>query len=186
MKKLMLILSISILTLTGCSSTDNNIREIEITESNPSYVLEDINSNKKPLEEIIIFNQKGVTIRKEGNNLVLSMPEAILFDFNEFYVKNDVKGSLNTLAKALKENNDIKIKINGHTDIIGTDQYNLRLSVKRANSIKDYLANKGVNRNNISIEGYGKQDPVANNDTATGRAQNRRVEFIISRNDVEF
>lgn len=186
MKKLLLILSISVLALTGCSSADRNIREIDVNEGNPNYVLEDIASSKRPLEEIIIFNQKGVTIRKEGNNLILSMPEAILFDFNKADVKNDVKGSLNTLAKALKENRDIKIKINGHTDIIGTDQYNLGLSVKRANSIKNYLANRGVNRSNISIEGYGKQEPVATNATAAGRAQNRRVEFIISRNDVEF
>ncbi|WP_410207514.1 OmpA family protein [Fusobacterium sp.] len=185
-KKILLILGISAMVLSGCASTDQNIREVGIQEEDPSFVLENINSNKKPLEEIIVFNQKGVTIRKEGNNLVLSMPEAILFDFDKSEVKDSVKDSLNILGKALTENKDIKIKINGHTDFIGTDQYNLGLSVKRANAIKNYLAGRGVSRNNISIEGYGKQSPVASNATSTGRAQNRRVEFIISRNDVVF
>lgn len=186
MKKLLLILGITTFLLGGCASTDKNIREIDIEEGDTSYVLTDINSKKKPLEEIIVFNQAGVTIKKEGNNLVLSMPEAILFDFDKTQVKEGVKGSLNTLAKALEENKDIKIKINGHTDYIGTDQYNLGLSMRRAYSIKNYLANRGVDRSNISIEGYGKQSPVASNETAAGRAQNRRVEFIISRNDVIF
>ena len=186
MKKMLLILGITVGLLAGCSSTDSNIKEINIQEEDPSFVLENINSNKKPLEEIIVFNQEGVTIRKEGNNLVLSMPEAILFDFDKAEVKNSVKGSLDILSKALRENNDIKLKIDGHTDYIGTDQYNLVLSVKRANAIKSYLTSNGVNKNNISIEGYGKQNPVASNATSTGRAQNRRVEFIISRTDVIF
>ena len=186
MKKLLLILGMTAALLSGCASTDRNIREIDIQEEDPTFVLENVNSTKRPLEEIIVFDQKGVTIRKEGNNLVLSMPEAILFDFDKAQVKNSVKGSLNTLGKALTENRDIKIKINGHTDYIGTDQYNLGLSIRRANAIKDYLAGRGVNRNNISIEGYGKQSPIASNATSTGRAQNRRVEFIISRNDVVF
>ncbi|WP_462427721.1 OmpA family protein, partial [Fusobacterium varium] len=73
------------------------------------------------------------------------------------------------------------IKIDGYTDFIGSEGYNLELSVKRADAIKDYLANRGVKLSNISIEGYGKQNPIASNQTEKGRAKNRRVEFIISR-----
>ena len=109
------------------------------------------------------------------------MPELVLFDFNKYEVKNKVKGSLNALAKALEENPDIRIKIDGYTDFIGSEGYNLEISVKRANAIKDYLTNRGVKPSNISIEGYGKQNPIASNQTETGRAKNRRVEFIISR-----
>ncbi|WP_294713210.1 OmpA family protein, partial [uncultured Fusobacterium sp.] len=105
----------------------------------------------------------------------------VLFDFNKYEVKNKVKGSLNALAKALEENPDIRIKIDGYTDFIGSEGYNLELSVKRADAIKDYLANRGVKLSNISIEGYGKQNPIASNQTEKGRAKNRRVEFIISR-----
>ena len=77
----------------------------------------------------------------------------------------------------MEENPDIRIKIDGYTDFIGSEGYNLELSVKRANAIKDYLTNRGVKPSNISIEGYGKQNPIASNQTA----KNRRVEFIISR-----
>ncbi|MFR1676905.1 MAG: OmpA family protein [Fusobacterium sp.] len=155
-----------------------------ITETENQFVMEDIDVSKKTLEELIVFNEEGVTIRKEGNNLVLSMPELVLFDFNKYEVKNKVKGSLNTLAKALEENPDIRIKIDGYTDFIGSEGYNLELSVKRAKAIKNYLVDRGVKSSNISIEGYGKQNPIANNATAAGRAKNRRVEFIISRDSL--
>ena len=185
MKKVLLMISVSFLIiLTGCSSVDKQpLKELVIEETENEFVMEDIDVSKKTLEEIIVFNEKGVTIRREGNNLVLSMPELVLFDFNKYEVKNKVKGSLNALAKALEENPDIRIKIDGYTDFIGSEGYNLELSVKRADAIKDYLANRGVKLSNISIEGYGKQNPIASNQTEKGRAKNRRVEFIISRDN---
>lgn len=185
MKKIFMILSL-IGVVVGCTSTQGQFKEITIEESEPQYILEDVTTIEKPLEDIIVFNEEGVVIRKDGNNLVLSMPVEILFDFDSSKVKEGVKESLNTLGKALAENKDIKLKIDGHTDYIGTEQYNLNLSLKRANSIKNYLVGRGVSANNISIEGYGKQNPVANNSTEAGRAKNRRVEFIISRDKVIF
>lgn len=181
MKKIFMVLSL-VGVIAGCTSTQGQFKEITIEESETQYILEDVTTTEKPLEDIIVFNEEGVVIRKDGNNLVLSMPVEILFDF----VKEGVKESLNTLGKALAENKDIKLKIDGHTDYIGTEQYNLNLSLKRANSIKNYLIGRGVSANNISIEGYGKQNPVANNSTEAGRAKNRRVEFIISRDKVIF
>lgn len=183
-KSLILLSAAAIIALTGCTSTEKPMKEMVITETENQFVMEDIDVSKKTLEELIVFNEEGVTIRKEGNNLVLSMPELVLFDFNKYEVKNKVKGSLNTLAKALEENPDIRIKIDGYTDFIGSEGYNLELSVKRAKSIKNYLVDRGVKSSNISIEGYGKQNPIANNATAAGRAKNRRVEFIISRDSL--
>lgn len=185
MKKSLILLSVAaIIALTGCTSAEKPMKEMVITETENQFVMEDIDVSKKTLEELIVFNEEGVTIRKEGNNLVLSMPELVLFDFNKYEVKNKVKGSLNTLAKALEENPDIRIKIDGYTDFIGSEGYNLELSVKRAKAIKNYLVDRGVKSSNISIEGYGKQNPIANNATAAGRAKNRRVEFIISRDSL--
>lgn len=183
-KSLILLSAVAIIALTGCTSAEKPMKEMVITETENQFVMEDIDVSKKTLEELIVFNEEGVTIRKEGNNLVLSMPELVLFDFNKYEVKNKVKGSLNTLAKALEENPDIRIKIDGYTDFIGSEGYNLDLSVKRAKSIKNYLVDRGVKTSNISIEGYGKQNPIANNATAAGRAKNRRVEFIISRDNL--
>lgn len=185
MKKIFIVLFL-VGVIAGCTSTQGQFKEITIKESETQYILEDVTTTEKPLEDIIVFNEEGVVIRKDGNNLVLSMPVEILFDFDSSKVKEGVKESLNTLGKALAENKDIKLKIDGHTDYIGTEQYNLNLSLKRANSIKNYLIGRGVSANNISIEGYGKQNPVANNSTEAGRAKNRRVEFIISRDKVIF
>lgn len=183
-KSLILLSAVAIIALTGCTSAEKPMKEMVITETENQFVMEDIDVSKKTLEELIVFNEEGVTIRKEGNNLVLSMPELVLFDFNKYEVKNKVKGSLNTLAKALEENPDIRIKIDGYTDFIGSEGDNLELSVKRAKAIKNYLVDRGVKSSNISIEGYGKQNPIANNATAAGRAKNRRVEFIISRDSL--
>ena len=183
-KSLILLSAVAIIALTGCTSAEKPMKEMVITETENQFVMEDIDVSKKTLEELIVFNEEGVTIRKEGNNLVLSMPELVLFDFNKYEVKNKVKGSLNTLAKALEENPDIRIKIDGYTDFIGSEGYNLELSVKRAKAIKNYLVDRGVKSSNISIEGYGKQNPIANNATAAGRAKSRRVEFIISRDSL--
>ena len=181
MKKLIILGLLGILA-TACSSTKSydNIKSLGV-DSNSDYSLEDTGSQKKKLEDIIVFNEKGVSIRREGNNLILSMPELILFDFDKYAIKDGIKPSLSTLAKAVEENKDIHIKIDGYTDFIGSEGYNLELSVKRARAIKDYLTSKGAIEDNISIEGYGEQNPTADNSTETGRARNRRVEFIISR-----
>lgn len=183
MKKIFSITAL-ILTLVACRNTKTNnssyVKDLDLS-SNGSYALEDLESSKRKLEDIIVFNEKGVSIRREGNNLILSMPELILFDFNKYEVKDGIKPSLNSLAKALKENKDIRIKIDGYTDFIGSEGYNLELSVKRAKAIKNYFVSKGAIDNNISIEGYGEQNPNASNATEAGRAKNRRVEFIISR-----
>lgn len=181
MKKILFLITI-ITVFSACRSTQSyKIKDFGIKSEN-SYNLEELENKKKSLEEIFIFNEKGVTIRKDGNNLILSMPELILFDFNKYEIKDDIKNSLNTLARALKTNKDIRIKIDGYTDFIGSEGYNLELSVKRAKAIKNYLISKGAIENNISIEGYGEQNPVSSNNTENGRARNRRVEFIISRN----
>lgn len=181
MKKVLGILTLSSLLLVACGKSNKEmIRDLSL-DNNQNFVIEDIDSSKKALEDIIVFNQDGVSIRREGNNLILSMPELILFDFNKYEVKDGIKPSLKTLAKALGENRDIKIKIDGYTDFIGSEGYNLELSVNRAKAIKNYLIAQGAIDNNISIEGYGKQNPIASNATEGGRAKNRRVEFIISR-----
>ena len=110
-KSLILLSAVAIIALTGCTSAEKPMKEMVITETENQFVMEDIDVSKKTLEELIVFNEEGVTIRKEGNNLVLSMPELVLFDFNKYEVKNKVKGSLNTLAKALEENPDIRINL---------------------------------------------------------------------------
>jgi outer membrane protein OmpA-like peptidoglycan-associated protein len=70
--------------------------------------------------------------------------------------------------------------VEGHTDSVGADEYNMKLSENRANAVRDYLVQQGINDSSIAARGFGKSQPVATNDTAAGRQQNRRVELVVS------
>lgn len=177
MKKL-LVISLIMAAMAGCSS--RNVKDLNIN-SKDNLLMENVNSDRRDLEDIIVFNQDGVSIRREGNNLILTMEENVLFDLNQAQVKNRIKPALNTLSRALKENPDIRIKIDGYTCNLGSENHNLALSLNRSKAIKEYMMLRGVVPNNVTVEGYGESDPKASNETEDLRAQNRRVEFIISR-----
>ena len=86
---------------------------------------------------------------------------------------------LDKLVEYLNKNTDIKIQINGHTDNVGTEKFNIRLSENRAKAVKNYLETKGISANRITCKGYGSSQPIATNYTQKGRNKNRRVEFKI-------
>ena len=88
--------------------------------------------------------------------------------------------SLNTVVTILNENPTYKVQIDGHTDAQGKDEYNQTLSDERAASVKAYLVSKGIDEARLSSAGYGETKPVADNNTAAGRAKNRRVEMTLS------
>jgi OOP family OmpA-OmpF porin len=103
----------------------------------------------------------------------------VLFDFDKAVLKNEGKSKLDDLATKVKAINlEVVIAI-GHTDSIGADAYNQKLSVRRAESVKAYLVSKGVAPNRIYTEGKGEKQPVASNKTADGRQKNRRVEIEV-------
>jgi outer membrane protein OmpA-like peptidoglycan-associated protein len=101
----------------------------------------------------------------------------IFFDFDKTELKPESYPELNRLAGILKQNPDVKIEISGHTDDVGSDDYNLELSLGRAQAVVDYLAAQGCSRLNLKPRGYGEARPVEPNQTESGRAANRRVEF---------
>ena len=103
----------------------------------------------------------------------------VLFDFDKATLKPAGKGKLDELAGKVKDINlEVVIAI-GHTDSIGTDAYNQKLSVRRAESVKAYLVSKGIEPNRVYTEGKGEKQPVASNKTKDGRAKNRRVEIEV-------
>jgi len=103
----------------------------------------------------------------------------VLFDFDKAILKNEGKNKLDDLATKVKAINlEVVIAI-GHTDSIGSDAYNQKLSVRRAESVKAYLVSKGVEPNRVYTEGKGEKQPVASNKTKDGRAKNRRVEIEV-------
>jgi OmpA-OmpF porin, OOP family len=101
------------------------------------------------------------------------------FDFDRAVLKPEAKTKLDDLVSKTKEINLEVIIAVGHTDGVGTDAYNDKLSVRRAESIKTYLTSKGLEANRVYTEGKGKRQPVADNKTAEGRAKNRRVEIEV-------
>ncbi len=122
----------------------------------------------------------GIRVQETPGGTKLVIPEKVLFDFNRFFLKPEAKEALHVVAGMLKEQPGEGIRIVGYTDNVGSDPYNLRLSLQRAQSVADYLIYvEGISRKRIKIEGKGKANPVADNSTEEGRAQNRRVEIVI-------
>jgi len=102
-----------------------------------------------------------------------------LFDFDKYNIRSDAQGKLDDLVSKLAGVNLEVIVAVGHTDSIGTAEYNMALSKRRADAVKQYLVSKGIEANRIYTEGKGKSQPVADNRTAEGRQKNRRVEIEV-------
>jgi OOP family OmpA-OmpF porin len=100
------------------------------------------------------------------------------FDFNKYNIRPDAVPILDEAADILGKHPDVTVDVNGYCDIIGSVAYNQRLSERRAEAVGHYLQGKGIPANRLVAHGYGKTHFVASNDTAEGRAQNRRVELV--------
>jgi OOP family OmpA-OmpF porin len=103
----------------------------------------------------------------------------INFDFDKSKIKPEFEGVLDAGVEALKENPGVSVQVAGYTDSVGTEEYNQGLSERRANAVLGYLSTHGVDASRLTAVGFGKNNPVADNATADGRAQNRRVELNI-------
>jgi outer membrane protein OmpA-like peptidoglycan-associated protein len=101
------------------------------------------------------------------------------FEFNSTNLDNETTDYLDELAQALTDNPELKIKLVGHTDNVGSEKFNQRLSINRAQTLKDYLVEKGVDGERITAEGKGMKEPLNKNETEEDRAKNRRVELTI-------
>ena len=121
----------------------------------------------------------GIDVQRQGDNITLNLPDGITFDFNKTTLKPQFYGALNGVASTLAEYNQTMIEVVGHTDSIGTDAVNNRISRERAEAVAAYLSAQGVQRERIETLGAGKAYPIADNNTEAGRAQNRRVEIRV-------
>jgi len=123
----------------------------------------------------------GVQVTQtQDNRLKLNIPSDISFDSGRTDIKPGFRPILDNFATSLQNNPGTAITIIGHTDNTGSDAINNPLSVNRAASTRDYLASRGVSINRIQIDGRGSREPVAENDTPTNRAENRRVEIFVT------
>lgn len=162
----------------ACILTGTNVL---LNVSNPLYPFYSENFQlKKSYSKLDPF-LKDINLRKPdvGSTFIL---RNIFFDFDKSSLKNESFVELDKLFDYLKQNPSLNIEIGGHTDNSGSDDYNIRLSLDRSKEVYNYLILKGVDASRLTYKGYGKNNPIASNDTEEGRAANRRTEFkIISR-----
>jgi outer membrane protein OmpA-like peptidoglycan-associated protein len=125
----------------------------------------------------------GARVERVGEGIKITFSSGIMFDVERAVLKDQYTGELSELSTILNKYEDTNILLEGHTDSTGSEEYNLDLSKKRAQSVANYLATQKVNPTRFTIMGYGESQPIASNETAEGRAQNRRVEVAIFAND---
>jgi outer membrane protein OmpA-like peptidoglycan-associated protein len=118
-------------------------------------------------------------VRDSARGLVVNMPN-VLFEFDRAELRPEGREKLAKISGVLAITNGYRLKIEGHTDSVGSDAYNMELSRSRAESVRDYLLQQSISRETLSVEGLGESRPIASNESASGREQNRRVEIVIS------
>ncbi len=121
----------------------------------------------------------GVTVQRVEEGIALSFDSGLLFGFDSSALREASKENLRKLAQIMGDDDDTNLMIVGHTDSIGDENYNLRLSERRAQSAASYLVEQGIASNRVQIEGRGEYEPIADNETEVGRQENRRVEVAI-------
>jgi outer membrane protein OmpA-like peptidoglycan-associated protein len=123
-------------------------------------------------------NIPGAVVERVGEGIQITFESGLLFAFDSDVVRGDARDNLDELARSLEKYDETNLLIVGHTDAVGTDSYNMDLSERRAASAARYLRSRGVDRN-IDTAGRGEREPVASNETDSGRSRNRRVEVAI-------
>jgi outer membrane protein OmpA-like peptidoglycan-associated protein len=133
--------------------------------------------------EEIRKNVPGAEVIDAGEGLIVKFDSGILFDVNKSELKANAKTNIENLAATMKNNPETNIMVIGHTDADGSDSYNYSLSERRAAAVKAYTASHGVSNSRLTTVGKGETEPIADNSSANGKAQNRRVEIVIVANE---
>ena len=145
------------------------------------YIGNNMDKQARKIEQTL----PGAQVERVGEGIKLVLGEnSVNFNLNQATLTDKAKSNLDKLITVFKEEPNTNIQIFGYTDSSGREEYNLSLSKKRANSVKQYLVQQGIASNRIKTDGLGIADPIASNDTEAGRQKNRRVEFAISANEV--
>ena len=125
----------------------------------------------------------GAEVIPAGEGLIVKFDSGILFDTGKSDLKDAAKTNIQNLAISMKNNPETNIMVVGHTDAVGSDDYNLGLSQQRASAVKNYAVAQGISNARLTTVGKGEAEPIADNTTEAGKSQNRRVEIVIVAND---
>ena len=135
-----------------------------------------MDKQREDLEEEV---GKEAEIERVGDGIVVTFDSGILFPFDSDRLKQKSRSSIQKVADVLEEYPETEVLIQGHTDDIGSEDYNLELSKERAQAVYDYATSLDIDEDRLIVEGVGESVPIASNDTEEGRRKNRRVEVII-------
>ncbi len=203
----MVILLVAGLTLTGCATKSYVQEQVQASEGRTDAKIGEVNSSVEENQaEISKLHQKDQELEKQIAELSDTAKDAlerakeahklaegkfmyevtltdndVKFGFDKFQLSDEAKAALDDFAAKVKsENADVYVEIQGHTDNIGTEKYNLELGYKRAEQVMRYLnMEKGFPLHRMNVISYGEYKPVADNSTKEGRAQNRRVTLVV-------
>lgn len=137
-------------------------------------------ATEKKLSAALRSLDEIAAVKEESRGVVITLSGAVLFASGKYTLLALAQSKLDEVAKALKDQGYQRIVVEGHTDSRGSDDANLSLSQKRAEAVRTYLVSQGIDSNKISAAGIGEARPVADNNTAEGRANNRRVELVVT------
>lgn len=139
-----------------------------------------MDKQKKELEDEL---GKSADVERVGEGIKVTFDSGLLFATNSSTLTAAMKTQLREFAGTLNEYDETNILIDGHTDSVGSDSYNMKLSEQRADAVNDYLVSLGVSRSRLGMRGFGETQPVSSNETDNGRQDNRRVEVSIWANE---
>ncbi len=125
---------------------------------------------------------KGAKVERVGEGIKITFDSGILFDVDKHALKREASANIENLSRVLKKYKDTNVLIEGHTDNTGSKAHNQDLSERRANAVSHYISSLGVSTSRLSKIGYADDQPIGDNSTASGRAENRRVEIAIMAN----
>lgn len=138
-----------------------------------------MDNQEREMREVLAASE-AAAISREGNLLAVTFKGDVTFDTNSTIVKPGLYTEIDRVASVLTRYPQTLIRVEGHTDSVGSESYNMDLSIRRANAVKDLLVQRGVSAARMQAIGFGETMPVATNDTEAGRQRNRRVEIKIA------
>ena len=177
------VIVLTLLAMTGCATLtghDEPPAGISATDGIPSTETESVwPGTRADLAERLFAATQAAPRTLSDGALLLRLPAADGFETNSSTPTTNLREALDRIAEILNQHPDTTILIVGHTDSIGSETYNLGLSIDRAEAVLEHLRQRGVSLLRLSADGRGEADPIADNATPEGRATNRRVEFLI-------
>lgn len=156
--------------------TQQQLQQSQVDQAAQQRKMQDLEARLKDARDTIA---KIATVKDDARGMVITLPGEVLFQTGKYDLKPGAMAKLDQIAQAL-QGKDQPITVFGYTDTVGTREHNMTLSQNRAQAVRDYLATKGIPPDLLSAQGKGPDDPVADNTSIEGRAQNRRVEIVVA------